>query len=214
MDLAEALDAWNGTPRVEIDALPAHIQTRIPESRVHATAAMEKVGQKGIHHAISLIDVAAKSTTSAKRVLWLQKAGDALSAAYGSVSACKAGCAHCCHISVLITEAEAVQIGRAIGRRPAKLHEPIDEVAIEGYESPCPMLGPDQLCTIYKHRPAVCRGHMNMDRDDLLCQLIPGSPVPVPYLDPRLLALGTATVLGAHQVRADIRQWFPTRKAQ
>jgi Fe-S-cluster containining protein len=208
MDLQEALNAWNGNHGIDVGALPTNIQARIPESQAHATEVMAKAGQGGIRQAMALIDVAARSPTAAKRVLWLQKAGDALSSAYGPVSACKPGCSHCCHIPLVITQVEAVQIGRAIGRKPAKIEQPVETLNFSGYTSPCPMLGADQLCSIYEHRPAVCRGHMNMDRDNLLCQLIPDTPVPVPYLDTRLLSLGSATILGANQVMADIRQWF------
>ena len=54
----------------------------------------------------------------------------------------------------------------------------------------------------------VCRSHMNLDQDELLCRLIPGVAVPVPYLDTRLLALASIEILGASQPLADLRQWF------
>jgi hypothetical protein len=55
----------------------------------------------------------------------------------------------------------------------------------------------------------VCRVHVSLDDDDLLCRLVPGQDVPVPYADTRQVqAIFLAAQLG-HTV-ADIREFFPS----
>ena len=48
-----------------------------------------------------------------------------------------------------------------------------------------------------------------MDGDDLLCQIVPGAAVPVPYMDNRAILLGTLLVGGTSPRIADVRDWFP-----
>ncbi|EWS66494.1 hypothetical protein Y695_00264 [Hydrogenophaga sp. T4] len=55
----------------------------------------------------------------------------------------------------------------------------------------------------------MCRTHFNMDGDDLLCQIVPGAAVPVPYMDNRAILLGTLLVGGTSPRIADVRDWFP-----
>ncbi len=48
----------------------------------------------------------------------------------------------------------------------------------------CPFLR-DSACSIYAHRPTVCRTLLNLDDDALLCELVDGVEVLVPYADAR-----------------------------
>lgn len=156
-----------------------------------------------------LLATSVRAPTAAKRVMWLHRAADTLASAYSGVSACRAGCNHCCFIPVKVSATEARVLGRAVGRLPAPVetHRPVHP---EGYESPCPFLQ-DGSCTAYEHRPAVCRTHINLDVDDLLCRLVPGQAVPVPYLDTRLFALASIQIEPEEGSWADLRQWFPTK---
>lgn len=209
-DLDQALDFWeNGHKPSTLDGLPPAVLERIPLSEVHAQKAIAHVTREDVQKVNGLIRAAGAGATSGQRVYWLQKAAQALSDAYGPHAACKSGCAHCCHIPVKITQAEAIHIGRKVGRTPLPASRLPPEPQIQGYESPCPFLV-DNACSIYAHRPAVCRSHLNLDKDDLLCQLQPGMAVPVPYLDTRPLVMAAFQVLGTNQVLADIRQWFPS----
>ena len=71
----------------------------------------------------------------------------------------------------------------------------------------CPFLV-DGSCSIYAHRPMACRTHLNLDDDDLLCRLVPGIKVPVPYADAtQLKAFYLAAQPNAEL--ADIREFFP-----
>lgn len=73
--------------------------------------------------------------------------------------------------------------------------------------SPCPFLR-EGRCSVYETRPLACRTLLNLDDDDLLCRLVPGVEVPVPYAGAGefkalyLLAQPNAEL-------ADIRDFFP-----
>lgn len=127
----------------------------------------------------------------------------------GPASACKKGCSHCCHIPVAVSDLEASVIGKRIWMRP---HTPSYAQAPSerayGYNHPCPFLTAG-VCSIYAHRPFACRVHFNMDRDDLLCRLLPDMLVPVPYADMRQLQQAYV-MLEPNARLADVREFFPT----
>ena len=114
------------------------------------------------------------------------------------VSPCKKGCAHCCHIPVLITNDEAELIGRRIGVKPA--NAPVrykgDPLPASGYDTPCVFLDAHGACSIYENRPLACRAYLVVDRDPLLCMHGEDGSNKVAYLDMRdytdLLAMITA----------------------
>lgn len=141
-----------------------------------------------------------------QRVLWLHRTADAFAQAFDGLAACKSGCAHCCHIPLSLGEHEAAEIGAAIGRkpRPAREHVPLQEVAAIGM--PCTFLNDEQRCAIYEVRPSICRTHLSLDKDNLLCRLVPGAAVPVPYAN--ALQIQALTAVATGPTFADIRQWF------
>lgn len=146
--------------------------------------------------------------------LWL--AVDDVTALARPHSACRKGCSHCCHIEVLLPEQEAALIGKRIGVTPRQV--PGDtragDLHLNGYESPCPFLQKG-LCSIYEHRPLVCRKHVSLDRDALLCELI-GEPNDVPYLGMKdyvdTLAKVTTDYGRTRPKVGDIREFFPNGK--
>ena len=66
----------------------------------------------------------------------------------------------------------------------------------------------DGECSIYAHRPLVCRTLVNMDDTSLLCELHQGVAIPVPYANSTRLQSAMA-LLHLDDTWADIREWFP-----
>ena len=167
-----------------------------------------------------LLQLAQQGATPAQRIFWLRAEADLVVQAAAAVAPCVKGCAHCCHMPVLAAEAEAKIIGRAIGRVPVSAEQAAAVPLAESREIPqselsrhygvaCPFLGTDGACTIYESRPLVCRHHIALDDDDLLCQLM----VSVEIRQPNLGRLSARNVyfqaMGSGAMVADIRQWFP-----
>lgn len=173
--------------------------------------------------------------SSEAKVHWFRQEAAHLSKAVGPIAACRAGCSHCCHIGVSVNSAEAEAIGKTIGRKPATplrdrmilkedlLAEGSKEAADARFKKiaqwqrkayvgvPCTFLR-DGRCSIYEYRPLSCRWLWSLDRDALLCKLVSGRSIRVPYVNTKeqerhyLMAFGDS--LGV----ADIRDWFPTRE--
>ena len=124
---------------------------------------------------------------------------------------------------MVITSVEAQLIGEAVRRKPARLKEALrlkDAATDPGYAgrqrsaehrvlgTPCPFLKQGE-CSVYEHRPFACRTHLSLDDDDLLCQLIEGVDVPVPYAN-ATMPYGVFLAAQPNEQLADIRE-FPVR---
>lgn len=150
------------------------------------------------------------------KTIWLKALTDELHKVVGDTAPCKAGCSHCCHMSTLITQAEAEALSKASGRvlatPPPEAWDQDADTANPRYEgAPCPFLA-DGLCSVYDARPFACRVHYSMDADSLLCQIVPGEKIRTPTLDTSrftlMMMLCYGNPLDAHY--ADIRDFFPT----
>lgn len=206
---------------VDVSELPREVQERLPVAVERAHRKVRTVQPS--REAEQLVKAAQKASTAAQRVIWLQRAASAWAKPIETVAACRKGCAHCCHISVTISAVEAAVIGRHTGVKPAQpdssVHlqtlqdmqqalSEIQKISARTEPSPCPFLVND-ACSIYEARPMACRLLLNLDDDALLCQLIPGQAVPVPYANSDQLK----TIYLMAQVAsplADIRDFFPT----
>lgn len=72
---------------------------------------------------------------------------------------CKRGCSHCCYMAVGITGLEALHIEKRTGHKVTNLESgPVDTDQRE----PCVFLKNNE-CSIYEHRPMVCRVFMSFD---------------------------------------------------
>ena len=164
-------------------------------------------------------DLALSAPTAGKRISWLRKAADRFAANLVPVSACRSGCAHCCHIGVAITKAEATRIAKetgvslnaAAGMSVEAMRE-LSPQSPDVFGGPCTFLDHQtQRCSIYDNRPLQCRLLFNLDEDDLLCQLVEGGAPNVPYANAQAHHFAAAIALGEHQLVDDIRRWFPSR---
>lgn len=221
------------------ESLKLAASERAPHAHETARRKVEHLTSTGmtaaaVQSAQRLHAAATRASSARQRVMWLQRFVSAAIEPVQAVSACKAGCAHCCHVAVLITDLEAALLAQASGRRataPAagqtwrvadlvamaqdRLEAAQQHVAEHNARSrriagdPCPFL--DRTvgrCTVYETRPTACRTHLNLDDDALLCRLDAGSDVMVPLFDGRQLK---AIVLSAQPgaILADIRAFFP-----
>lgn len=196
----------NGAEVKPSENFPPEVNARLETAFGSAHENLKRLDRDAIHNAYRLMGVALDASSSRQRVIWMYKAGEQFSKAYAPAAACRSGCSHCCHVPVGVTEAEAKEIGLAIGRAPAK-NPPRAEGGDGDYTKPCPFLK-DNACSIYASRPMACRLLLNLDSDDLLCRLVPGSEIPVPYADNRQFRIGMANMWGASRI-SDIRDWFP-----
>ncbi|MBV7542045.1 YkgJ family cysteine cluster protein [Acidovorax sp. sic0104] len=167
-----------------------------------------------------LLKQATKATKAAQKVFWLRKAADAMSAPVYELSACTAGCSHCCNLTVPISRIEAEVIARETGtqiNKKAGIKVMDDQVDLQSiardmseiyYGMPCSFLSKGR-CTIYESRPLACRLLLNLDDDDLLCKITPGEEVKVPRMNASEHELWGALALGLNQQYDDIREWFP-----
>lgn len=141
---------------------------------------------------------------------------DRFSKAVQPYTACKRGCNHCCHIEVAITGVEAQLLGSKIGVQPAKLNPP--ELRPKGsfsYDTPCSFLENGE-CSIYEHRPFVCRNHSSFELTDEPCRLTnnDGSErnygqLITPDFPGIKEALNIVVNLVGRTEYADIRDYFP-----
>ncbi len=151
-----------------------------------------------------------ESTTYGK-VIWFKQMMDTLSKATSGQTPCKDGCSHCCKMALNITVQEAEAIAKASGKKmtmPPVFYETSDPKDFEGVN--CPMLVDDR-CSVYEVRPFPCKAHYSVDKDNLLCRIIPGSDIRAPTLDTSQFALFSAmTYDNPLEVKlADIREFFP-----
>lgn len=126
--------------------------------------------------------------------------------------ACKEGCSYCCHLKIDISRLEAEFIGEKTGVMPVVLKDvaPRDPYAFSE-QTPCPFLKKG-ACSIYEYRPLICRVHVNMDVDNVLCRFEnwhnPDGAVPKPTFHSILNAYAELNQKAASAV-ADIRDYFP-----
>jgi len=95
----------------------------------------------------------------------LYKAMDEIYTFVGAFAVCRAGCSACCHISVTISKTEVMYIEQKTGHLA---HPPIPKQNFFG--KPCPFLKEDK-CSIYAHRPFVCRRHVSMAKTATWCAI-------------------------------------------
>ena len=86
--------------------------------------------------------------------------------------ACRSGCNACCSLITYIYEYEAEAMSKASGRPFAKVplrrKEDVFANAQQYFRQPCPFLQ-DGKCSVYAHRPMICRLHHTFNPDASQC---------------------------------------------
>lgn len=197
------------------DDVPEHtalVKARWEHLEARMNRKVEEMGPINRASELRLLAQAIDAPTKTKSILWLRRAVEAVSAQVQKSSACVSGCSHCCNIAVDVTKTEALMIARATGRKldpRVMTGEVVKKPAMGWYGVPCTFLEAGR-CSAYASRPLACRTQFNMDDDDLLCKLVPGEEIRVPYLDMMHHKTAYAEAMGINEVYADIREWFPS----
>lgn len=199
--------------------LPQELLDDLPRAEAAAQRNLEQV--KSAHRAelehilAQLKEVGTHRVPSKAKVIRLRHLAGEYTKHFASQTACRTGCNHCCHIKAPIPEGEAKLIAKAIGRKvvtPKNVRlldgQAYPSTSDEFFGVPCTFLK-EGACSIYAHRPLVCRALVSMDDVDTLCRLVPGGSVPVPYLNTGDLQL-QFILLHQDEPFADIREWFPS----
>lgn len=149
----------------------------------------------------------------ASKVIMLRQVTDILAEATKGYVPCKDGCSHCCKMATNVTLDEAKLIAKHTGRElviPETMND--DKGNAEKYNAvPCTFLVNDR-CSIYSVRPYACRIHYVVDRDNLLCEILPGEPVKQLMVDTMQFNMLHIAAFGLDEYHfADIRQFFPLK---
>lgn len=182
--------------------------TMLDDAQVRADAISARLKR---YPQTALVAQAQRAPTVRAKIIILRELADNVGrAAKGSVP-CKAGCAHCCKMPVLILPEEAAQIAKETG---AKLAHP--ELTMEPnlqYDGvPCTFLKPDGGCAIYAYRPYACRIYYSVDRDNLLCEIVPGKKIRTPQMDTQAYNMAFVEAFNKSLITvgfADLRDFFP-----
>jgi len=198
----------------------AEVRARLKVSTANALSNI-KVIQERTGERAAQVHVKANALLNSRDPIWIRLRKlyaliDELHSFNGENVACRRGCSHCCHTQVAMAPAEAEMLGRAIGRKPRQnvaRNRALGHYDAQpyGYHTPCPFLV-DHACSIYEHRPLVCRKLINADIDDLLCHLTAPPGPPVPYLDRVAFDFANVAICTSGSSlpkSADIREYFP-----
>jgi len=195
--------------------LPSELQDHLPLAESAAAQNMRAVEESSAHELENLSRQLQQAQTpnvpKNAKLIRLRHIAGVWSSLFVTKTACSSGCSHCCHLDVMVPRSEAKLMAKAIGQ---KLAENVSTFGIEQASEdrrhlgkPCTFLK-DSKCSIYDHRPMMCRTLVNMDSVDVLCRLVPDVEVPVPYLNTMKLK-GYFVYLTQDEQFADIRDWFP-----
>ena len=124
--------------------------------------------------------------------------------------ACTGKCADCCRMNVSISGLEAKLIAEATGRKVAIVEDSIKHERDRFVDVPCPFLS-DDLCTIYEHRPLVCRNHASFYATAKWCMPEHSLRTDAPMvnfsgIDEAYFAVSSGR---DRMILADIRDFFP-----
>lgn len=195
--------------------LPAEILAHLPVAEMAAGENLERIRATSMS-VIAPLQKQLQETCTPKvpagtKLIRLRHLASEWTGVFAAKTACAKGCSHCCHINSAVPRSEARLMAKELG---LTLSEPKEIYDIERAEEmqhffgvPCTFLK-EGKCSIYKSRPLVCRTLVNMDNTDLLCRLVPGKPIPVPYLNTTEIQ-GYFAYLTHKDQFADIREWFP-----
>jgi Fe-S-cluster containining protein len=148
-----------------------------------------------------------------RKVIRLRRLADQAAAVIQPSTPCRKGCSACCHDPAILSEVDAMLVAEATGmplQAPRRLFDvAAGEQARQAYFAPyagvaCGFLR-EGACSIYEHRPVVCRVHHSIEDTPAPCD-DGGRPASV---DLTAIYLGELRMMGRMMLYADIREFFP-----
>jgi Fe-S-cluster containining protein len=155
-----------------------------------------------------------------RKVIRLRQLVDKVAAAIAPFTPCRKGCSACCHKAAIVSEMDALQIAQATGARlavPKNVFEVRDggeartRYLVSYAGKPCGFLE-DGNCSIYEHRPVVCRVQHSLEDDAAPCE--PREGLHAAAMDLTDVYLAELQMNGRMMVYADIREFFPAGMAE
>lgn len=167
-------------------------------------------------HAVAI--VLENSSLKSKRKKFFELA-DLFNRTIGQYTVCQKGCAHCCYMPTMIYAHEAEILGQATGIKPAPVRycdpSAVLEDAARQFGPPCPFLSKENSCTVYEHRPLICRLHHSLNNDPADCVVAEdGRKVPTAKIDADLIELpyhGLVLRDAPKEPWGTIQMFFPKR---
>ena len=150
-----------------------------------------------------------------RKVIRLRQIVDKAAAVIQPFTPCRKGCSACCHNPAVISEVDAMLVSEATGTpiaRPARLFDaaggPAARQAFFAHYAgkPCTFLK-DGVCSIYAHRPVVCRVQHSLEDSPAPCD-DGGQPAAV---DLTAIYMAEVHMMGRMMIWSDIREFFPAQ---
>lgn len=185
-----------------------------PAMEAHARQTGEKIIARVDFQRVGVFgQMARRMHGAAGKVDMVRRMADELASAARGLVPCSRGCSRCCHMPTLIIAEEAAVIAAETGARlaqPAQWFSGEDAEASPHKGVSCTFLS-NGLCGIYAQRPFACRVHVHIDRDNTLCEIVPGESIRVPRIDTMQFDLHYAQAFGSVMEAkfADVRAFFP-----
>jgi Fe-S-cluster containining protein len=174
-------------------------------------------GNRKLHRLVreSLPALVSSSEPLDRKVIRLRQIADSAAKVIAPFTPCAKGCSACCHNPAIISELDAMLIAKATDSAVATPQRVFDAAA--GAEArrayaahfagvPCTFLK-DGLCSIYAHRPIVCRIHHSLEDKPAGCD----NGRQPEAVDLTEIYLGERQMMGRLMIYADIREFFPKR---
>lgn len=154
----------------------------------------------------TLAQVNASARSKLRRVYILM---DQISSVRSSFVACGKGCADCCRMNISITKLEADQLGKATGRKLARVSRSVKHEVTEFAGQDCPFLF-NNACSVYDDRPLSCRKHASYYTSSFTCSPdnLEMQGVPMVEFSGLDQALGMVSAERGQLIIADIRDFF------
>lgn len=190
-----------------------------PDMRAYAERVGDEINRRIDTPGMNALANQAKAAKSIKaKVILLREMTDKIGDAGRGLVPCRKGCSHCCHMATMVHLDEAKVIAAATG---AKMVMPkqfnVDLAHIEKvrnrYDGIACRFLVNGACSIYDNRPFACRMHMIVDRDETLCEIVPGEKILTPMIDTLQYDMAIVRAFGgpSQMKYADIREFFPPK---